>query len=61
VRGVACQEDTSVGEAFREVGLGMPRRDVLDDNRHPWNADRGAQQLQGTLLGNPFRDVGPGG
>src|SRR5215831_7175700 len=60
VRGVAGQEHAPVLKALRDIGLGLPGRDVVDDNRYIGDADGGAQQLKGTLLRDPLGDVGPG-
>ena len=60
VHGVAGQEHPPVGVPLGDVGDGLPGRDVLDDQRHPRDADRRAQQLERAVLGDPLGDVRPG-
>src|SRR6516165_5108098 len=60
VRGVAGQENAAVLKALRDIGLCLPGRDVVDDNRYIGDTDGGTQQLNGTLLRDSLSDVGPG-
>lgn len=59
MRRVTGEEDAPFLEALRDVGDGLPGRDVIYRDRHARDADGRAQQLQRPLLGDASRDVRP--